>query len=116
MNRALAACLADESLRISVDVLHVLEAGAMPMHAADYRHAAAHLHESLALLGIDELVAIARSAPGVLSEAAEAVLYTCGCEDLVDASPARRGALFEAQQVVQRLRRAAASDPARGRA
>lgn len=110
MNRALV----DESLRISIDVLHVLEAGAMPMHAADYRHAASHLHESLARAGVDELLALARSAPGVLAEAAEAVLYTLGCEDLVDTSVARQSALFEAQHLLYRLRRATAPDATRG--
>jgi hypothetical protein len=110
VNRALV----DESLRISIDVLHVLEAGAMPMHAADYRHAASHLHEALAQIGIDELLAIARSAPGVLSEAAEAVLYTLGCEDRVEPSAARQSALFEAQDLLRRLRQATASDAAPG--
>ncbi len=116
MNRCVAACLADESLRISIDVLHVLEAAAMPMHADDYRHAAAHLHESLALLEVGELLAIARSAPGVLAEAAEAVLFAYGCEDLVDDAAARRTALFEGQHLIRRLRRATAADPARGSA
>jgi len=110
VNRALV----DESLRISIDVLHVLEVGAMPMHAEDYRHAASHLHESLARVGVDELLAIARSAPGVLSEAAEAVLYTLGCEHLVEPGAARQSALFEAQHLLHRLRQATASDAAPG--
>lgn len=102
MGRTFPACLSDESLRICVDVLRILEAGVMRMHARDYRDAAAQLHEAFACLGVDELLAIARSARPVL---AEAVLYAYGCEDRVDTSAARRLARLETQQLLERLRR-----------
>ncbi|HSV71318.1 MAG TPA: hypothetical protein VLI72_14515 [Methylibium sp.] len=114
MGRAIPACLQDESLRISIEVLHILEAGAMRMHAHDYREAATHLHESLACAAVEELLALARSAPGVLSEAAEAVLYAYGCEDRIDTTDARRIAAFEVHRVVQRLRSSAPSRPVQG--
>lgn len=104
MGRSLPACLSDESVRLCVDVLRILEAGVMPMHARDYRDAAACLHESLGCLAVGELLTIARSARPVLAEAAEAVLHTLGCEDQIDASGARRIATFEATQLLARLR------------
>ncbi|HWH73749.1 MAG TPA: hypothetical protein VNV16_05760 [Methylibium sp.] len=104
MGRTFPACLSDESLRICVDVLRILEAGVMRMHARDYRDAATQLHEAFACLGVDELLAIARSARPVLAEAAEAVLYAYGCEDQVDTSAERRLARLETQRLLGRLR------------
>lgn len=96
-------CLKDESLRISVEVMTILENRYMRMHAADYRAAAAHLMETLRNAGVDELVTLARSRRSVLCDAAEAALIDLGADELIGDGPARTGAKRATAELLGRL-------------
>jgi hypothetical protein len=99
-----ASALKDESLRLSVEIMRILENKHVRMHAADYRGAAAHLMETLRVMGIVRLLHLARSRHAVLSDAAEAVLFELRCDHLVDESELRTDAARLTAELIARLK------------
>lgn len=93
----------DDSVRISTEVLFILETKRMAMHADDYHDAAVYLMARLRQLAIADLTCIARSRRAVLSEAAESVLVERGADDLIDDATARRVAMGETLRLLRRL-------------
>lgn len=96
------SALQDESVRVSVDVLRILETKRMRMHARDYRDAAAHVLHAVSTLGLDDLIAVARSGRAVFADAAASVLFDIGCDDLIDEAVVMR-ARREMEALLQRL-------------
>jgi len=94
----------DDSLRLSIEIMCILENKRMRMHAADYRGAAAHLMESLRVMGIPRLLHLARSRRPVLAEAAEAVLVELRCDHLVDENELRADAARVTAELIERLK------------
>lgn len=93
----------NESLRISTEVLFILETKRMAMHADDYQYAALHLIARLRQLAVADLLRIARSHHAVLFEAAESVLVERGADNLIDDSAARQFAIGETLRLLRRL-------------
>ena len=92
------------TLRLSVEIMRILEDKRMRMHAADYRGAAAHLMESLRVMRIPRLLKLARSRRPVLADAAEAVLVELRCDHLVDENELRADAARVTAELIARLK------------
>ena len=99
------ASLSDPGAVIALDVLRAMEAGHMVMQAMDYQRLSRSVTDVMRVLGLDDLLLLARHGDSLLAGLAENLLFEIGAETLVDEGRlGSREAARLTHELTQRLR------------